>query len=149
MTEILFYHLRGQTIEATLPSLLEKCLERQWRVVVQTSEERLDPLDSHLWTFRDDSFLPHGTWREPDHAVQPILLTPHGDNLNAASVRFLIDGAPMPQDASNYDRIVLVFDGNDADAVACARVQWSEAKERGYDVTYWQADEGGRWQRMA
>ena len=144
MTEMLFYHLQRQTVESVLPSLLEKCLERQWRVVVQTSEERLEALDSHLWTFRDDSFLPHGTWREPEAVAQPVLLTPRGDNPNGANVRFLIDGSAIPQDASSYDRIVLVFDGNDVEAVASARAQWSEAKQRGYDVTYWQVDEGGR-----
>jgi DNA polymerase III subunit chi len=38
-----------------LPELLEKCLERQWRAVVQLgSDERRDALDAHLWTYRDD-----------------------------------------------------------------------------------------------
>ena len=64
MTEVLFYHLQNMPLERVLPPLLEKSLERGWRVVVQTaSEERADALDSHLWTYRDDSFLPHGTWR--------------------------------------------------------------------------------------
>jgi len=97
MTEILFYHLQHQPLERVLPTLLEKSLERGWRVVVQTaSEERAEALDAHLWTFRDDSFLPHGTWREGDAREQPILLTLHDDNPNGARVRFLIDGAPLP-----------------------------------------------------
>ncbi len=39
-------------------------------------------------------------------------------NPNGATVRFLIDSAPMPADAAAYDRIVLMFDGEDEDAVA-------------------------------
>ena len=75
MTEILFYHLKGQTPEQVLPALLQKSLDRGWRVVVQaSSEERIEALDAHLWTWRDDSFLPHGTWREAEAAHQPILL---------------------------------------------------------------------------
>src|SRR6185437_734858 len=59
MTEVLFYHLQDMTLENVLPPLLEKSLERGWRVVVQSSsEERADALDAHLWTYRDDSFLP-------------------------------------------------------------------------------------------
>ena len=85
------------------------------------SEERIEALDAHLWTYRDDGFLPHGTWREPDAAAQPVLLTVNDGNPNAATVRFLIDGAPMPADAEAYQRIVLVFDGEDEDAVAAAR----------------------------
>ena len=150
MTEILFYHLQRQPLERVLPSLLEKSLARGWRVVVQVaSEERAEALDAHLWTFRDDSFLPHGTWREAEAREQPILFTIHADNPNGASVRFLLDGAPLPQDAAAYDRVVLLFDGEDPDAVDAARARWSEAKQSGFDVTYWQPDDSGRWQRRA
>jgi DNA polymerase-3 subunit chi len=150
MTEILFYHLVRQPIEKVLPALLERSLDRGWRVVVQVaSEERVEALDAHLWTFRDDSFLPHGTWREPQAREQPILLTVNDDNPNGASVRFLVDGAPVPADAATYERIVLVFNGDDPEALDAARSHWSAAKQQGFDVTYWQPDERGRWQRKA
>ncbi len=150
MTEILFYHLQNQTIERVLPALLEKSLERGWRAVVQAaSEERIDALDAHLWTFRDDSFLPHGTAREAMAAEQPVLLTLASDNPNAANVRFLLDGAAIPEDAGAYERIVLLFDGEDPDAVETARLRWKEAKEQGFDVTDWQSDENGRWVKKA
>ena len=150
MTEILFYHLQGQPLDAVLPALLEKSLQRGWRVVVQaSSEERIEALDAHLWTYREDSFLPHGTYREREAAAQPILLTLNDDNPNGATVRFLIDQAPMPPDAAAYDRLVLLFDGDDPDAVAAARARWSEAKAKGFEVTYWQPDDQGRWRPMA
>ena len=148
MTEILFYHLQRHPLERVLPALVEKSLERGWRVVVQAaSEERIEALDAHLWVFRDDSFLPHGTWREAEAAEQPVLLTVHDGNPNGAAVRFLLDGAPVPADAGDYERIVLLIDGNDPDAVAAARERWSEGRAQGFEVTYWQADENGRWQR--
>jgi DNA polymerase-3 subunit chi len=150
MTEILFYHLQRQPIERVLPALLEKSLARGWRVVVQAaSEERVEALDAHLWTFRDDAFLPHGTWRDPEAREQPILLTVNDDNPNQAAVRFLVEGAAIPADAAAYERIVLLFDGDDPDAVADARARWQEAKGAGFSVTYWQPDEHGRWQRKA
>ncbi len=150
MTEILFYHLQGRSLDRVLPSLLERSLQRGWRVVVQaSSEERLDALDAHLWTYRDDSFLPHGTVREAEAAAQPVLLTLGEDNPNGAAVRFLIDGAAVPADAQSYERIVLLFDGDDPDAVEAARARWSDAKAQGFAVTYWQPDEQGRWQRKA
>ena len=150
MTEILFYHLQHQPPERVLPTLLEKSIERGWRVVVQAAlEERVAALDAHLWTFRDDSFLPHGTARDPDAREQPIVLTLDDDNPNGATVRFLLDGAGVPSDAVAYQRIVLLFDGEDPDALAAARARWSETKAAGFDVTYWQPDEHGRWQRKA
>ena len=150
MTEMLFYHLQGQKLEGVLPALLEKSLERGWKVIVQgASEERIEALDAHLWTYRDDGFLPHGTWREADASAQPVLLTVNDGNPNAASVRFLIDGAAVPADAEAYQRIVLLFNGEDEDAVAAARSAWGEAKAKGYDATYWQPDEQGRWAKKA
>ncbi|HEY2754619.1 MAG TPA: DNA polymerase III subunit chi [Pseudolabrys sp.] len=150
MTEILFYHLQGQKLEGVVPTLLEKSLERGWRVVVQgSSEERIDALDAHLWIYRDDGFLPHGTWREQEAAAQPVLLTVNDGNPNAATVRFLVDGAALPADAEGYQRIVLIFNGDDDDAVAAARVHWTEAKAKGFEATYWQPDDNGRWVKKA
>jgi DNA polymerase III subunit chi len=152
MTEVLFYHLQDMLLENVLPPLLEKSLERGWRVVVQsTSQERTEALDAHLWTYRDDSFLPHAAWRAGDASRdaqdQPIVLAAEEGNPNRANVRFLIDNAALPADADGYDRVVLVFNGDDGDALAAARSAWTDCKTRGFEVTYWQADERGRWQR--
>ena len=148
MTEVLFYHLQNMTLETVLPPLLEKSLERGWRVVVQaTSEERVEALDAHLWTYRDDSFLPHATWQAADAAEQPILLVLEEGNPNQAQVRFLVDNAALPTDASNYERMVMVFNGDDDEALSAARGVWTDCKARGFEATYWQADDRGRWQR--
>jgi len=149
MAEVLFYHLLNRSIERVLPELLEKSFQRGWRVVVQSSEDRVEMLDAHLWTYRDDGFLPHGTDRDGFGAEHPIVLTAQDHNPNSATVRFLVDGAPLPQDAASYSRIVVLFDGEDADAVERAREHWTEAKAQGHEATYWQPDESGRWQRKA
>jgi len=148
MTEVLFYHLQNMSLESVLPPLLEKSLERGWRVVVQsTSQERADALDAHLWTYRDDSFLPHATWQARDAQDQPIVLAVQEDNPNSANVRFLVDNAALPADAGAYERMVLLFNGDDEEALRAARVAWTDCNSRGFDVTYWQADERGRWRR--
>jgi DNA polymerase III subunit chi len=148
MTEILFYHLHSQSLDQVLPALLERSLERGWRVAVQVgSEERIEALDALLWTYRDDAFLPHGTYRDSEAAAQPILLTLNDDNTNLADVRFLLDGAHSPSDAATYRRIVVVFDGDDREAAARAHERWEEAKARGFEPTYWQLDAEGRWNR--
>jgi len=150
MTEIVFYHLQNQPLEAVLPTLLQKTLERDWRAVVQvTTEERLSALDDHLWTFTDESFLPHGTDREAHAADQPVLITLANANPNGAQIRFLAEGADLPPDIAAYQRIAILFDGNDLQALALAREQWRAVKGQGHEATYWQQDERGRWQRKA
>ena len=150
VTEILFYHLQQQPLEAVLPNLVERSLERQWRAAIQAaSEERLQALDDGLWTYSDDSFLPHGTDRDADAASQPVVLTLKDTNPNTASIRFLVEGADLPPDAESYARICVLFDGTDQDALLRAREQWRQAKAAGHTIAYWQQDEDGRWQKKA
>ena len=148
MTEILFYHLESQPLERVLPVLVEKSLERKWKVVVETSsEERAEAIDTLLWTYRDDSFLPHARAGGSEDAVQPVLITTRPHNPNSADVRFFVDRA-VPQSGEGYQRIVYMFSGHDPDAVTEARAAWRALKE-GNDVTYWQQESCGRWVKKA
>lgn len=147
--EVLFYHLEHQTLERVLPSLLEKTLSRGWRAVVQAgTEDRLEAIDLALWTYTDDSFLPHGMARAGHASEQPVYLTVGDETPNGAGVRFLVDGA-VAAAFDGIERIVFLFDGRDPDAVTSARSQWKAAKAAGCSVTYWQQAESGRWEKKA
>lgn len=147
--DILFYHLTETRVDDALPALLERSLERNWRVSVQAaSEERCRALDGHLWTFRPDSFLPHGMETDPFPDLQPILLTSGLDNANSANVRFVIDGAEPP-DLAPYERVVFMFDGHDQGQLEGARAQWKRLKGQGHDLSYWQQNRDGRWEKKA
>jgi DNA polymerase-3 subunit chi len=148
-TEVYFYHLESRTLEQVLPTLLERSLQRGWRAAVQASSlERVEALNTLLWTYREESFLPHGTVSDGAPAMQPIYLTAEEDNPNGAAVRFLVDGATL-DDAGDYARVVYVFDGHDGGAVAQARAAWTAATQKGHAVSYWQQDDDGRWQQKA
>lgn len=149
MSEILFYQLLAKPLEVVLPGLLEKSLARKWRAVVQsTHQERVDSLNTVLWTYRDESFLPHGTKSDGSAQDQPVWLTMDSDNPNDAQIRFLIDGAVI-EDQDDYERIVYLFDGNDPEALDQARGRWKIEKAAGHDVTYWAQNETGRWEKKA
>ncbi|MEZ6023197.1 MAG: DNA polymerase III subunit chi [Hyphomonadaceae bacterium] len=149
MAELWFYHLERTELERALPPLLEKCLQRGWRALVRGgSPERLDALDTVLWTFRDDSFLPHGRDGERDPARQPVLLTEKPGNPNHAQALFLIDGAE-PGDLAGFERACLMFDGRDEAALNLARSRWKEAKEAGIVASYWRESAAGKWEKQA
>lgn len=154
MTEIWFYHLQRQSLENVLPNLIEKSLEKGWRVVVQaTSEERLDALDLWLWTYADASFLAHGRARDGDGELQPVYLSTGVENPNGAAVRFFVEGAmvarAVAEPGAAYVRAIAVFDGANEDELAGARAQWKELKAQGFALTYWQQSETGRWEKKA
>lgn len=148
-TEVLFYHLEHQPLDRVLPGLVERTLERGWRAVVQAgTDERLAAIDSLLWTWKEDSFVPHGTEKDGNTEHQPVLLTTSEANPNGAAVRFLVDGATIGG-FEGYVRVVILFDHHDAAAVETARQQWKAVKNSNLPATYWQQSETGRWEKRA
>jgi len=152
VAEIWFYHLERKTLDDVLPSLLELTLKRGWRAVVQSgSGERLEAIDNLLWTYLDESFLPHGTRRDGHESLQPIYLTEDGQNPNGANVRFFVEGADMmlaEADVGSYERLIYIFDGRDDEAVERARETWKWARGSGQAATYWRQTETGGWQKQ-
>ncbi len=147
--EVWFYHLERTGLDQALPELLEKTLARGWRALVRCGgRDRLEHLDGWLWSYRDDSFLPHGASDTPDAARQPVLLTTAEDNLNGAQVLFLIDGAEA-EELDGFERCVVLFDGRDEAAVAAARTHWRAVKAAAHPASYWKQSEAGAWRKQA
>jgi DNA polymerase-3 subunit chi len=149
LAELWFYHLERARIEDAAPELLSKLLARGGRaLVVSPDEKRLESLDGRLWTFRDESFLPHGQAGGPHDDAQPILLSLEPDNKNHATMLFCLDGAdPGPVDP--WERVVVMFEAGDETSLARARALWAAQKKAGTLVSYWRQTEQGRWEKQA
>lgn len=147
-TEAWFYHLERSRLEDVLPPLLEKAVARGLRAFIKSDVlERLQSLDGHLWTFRDDSFLPHGMADASDAAAQPVLLGEAEPADHQVEVLFVLDGA-IPDHWDRHPRICILFDGGDAHAVGHARALWRNAKQAGADAAYWRQSAEGAWSRQ-
>ncbi len=144
-TEHWFYHLGRGTPQSALPPLLEKVLARGWRALVCAPEpSALEALDQVLWTWRPDSFLPHGLSSAPRAESQPVLLSNRPDNENKAQVVILLHGAPAPA-LEGVKRCITLFDDADRNALAAARERWKSLRQVGAACSYWRQDDQGRW----
>ena len=149
MAEFWFFHLDKQPLEHVLPRIVTSSLARRWRMVIETAlPDRVAKLSELLWASEDVAFLPHGFEGEPLAEHQPVWLTANAENPNNAQVRVLLDGA-KPTDITNLTRAVLVFDGNDPQAIEAARAEWKIQKAAGHDICYWKQDESGKWVNQA
>ena len=100
MTEVLFYQLERQPLDQVLVKLLTATLSRGNKAVVQAgSPERVAALDSHLWTYSEESFLPHGTASETDANLQPVVLTHQRDNPNGPLLSWVSGEAARQNEA--------------------------------------------------
>lgn len=153
MSEVLFYHLERRTLDDVLPGLVEKTLERGWRALIRAeSADRASAVDALLWTYDDQSFLPHAQLGDGEAMAQPVLVTVEDGNPNNAQLLFLVGGAQAPEwavaETKALTRIVLLFDGRDPEALTSARAAWKDAKGAGHDVTYWKETPAGKWEKQ-
>ena len=147
-TEYWFYHLEASPVEGVLPNLLEKTLERGWRALVRAPSDTLKDLDEHLWTYKDESFLPHGREDEPMAAYQPVVLS---DGLKSADgfQAVFLTGQERVTDMAGAERCLVMINGRSAEDTQACRVYFKELKDAGEDVSYWQQSRGGRWEKKA
>ena len=135
-----FYHLQRTTLERAVGPLLEKCLERGWRVLaISPDAARRAALDEALWTYDDQSFLPHGQ-AEAEGLVpeaQPVLISGSIENQNHAAVALLMDGVDLPVNAQ-FERCMVMFDDGDGATRQKARDQFKAAKDAGLSARYFQ-----------
>ena len=149
MSEIRFYHLQRASLEDTLPVILERAYGRGDRIMVMTgTSERAEALAAHLWTYKPESFLPHGTAKDGNVADQPIFLTAEAVNANNAKLLILCDGATRA-DVSEFSLVCEMFDGNDEGAVTAARERWKAYKDAGHGLIYFQQSPAGKWDEKA
>lgn len=151
MTRVDFYHLQKGNIEDSLPKLLEKAYALDKKILVKIgNEERVEFLNTHLWSYDDQSFLPHGTKKDGNANLQPIWLTSQDDNPNDATILFLVDCAKIDVDkAQSFERILNIFDGNNQDELNWSRKFWQQLKAHDMECYYWQQDDRGSWQQKA
>lgn len=144
MAEIGFYHLTRSTLVQALPQLLARTLATGQRaLVLGAATTELDALSTALWA--QPTWLPHGTAADGDPDLQPIWLSDTAEPVNGARYLFLVDGAETGR-IGDYDRVFDLFDGNNAEAVAAARLRWKVAKDAGHILAYWQQTESN-WQK--
>ncbi len=148
MTDIRFYHLNTRTLDQALPEIVQKALSVGHKIVVRAPDDKeVERLNNLLWTFRPDSFIPHGSAKDgsPDH--QPVWLSAGNDNPNNANVLILTGG--LQDDAlEGYTLACDIFDGRNEDNVLSARQRWKAYKNSGHALTYWQQTEKG-WEQKA
>jgi DNA polymerase-3 subunit chi len=134
MTRIDFYQLNptGHGYDQVVCKLCQKAYDsKQMTLLLTQNAEQSKRLDQRLWTFVDDSFIPHDS-EVSDDFVTPILIH---DNPDPAGERQLLINlsASVPSYFAQFERVIeLVTEDNKAQA----RANYSYYKERGYPLKH-------------
>ncbi|KAA6185635.1 DNA polymerase III subunit chi [Thiohalocapsa marina] len=136
MTRIDFYVIkpdgRGDRFALTC-RLVERIYPTGMRILIHCPDpEQMRHLDRLLWTYREDSFLPHGIVGETDPALTPILISADGQPADEDQV--LINLAPeVPEFFSRFERLCEPVD-NAPDSRAAGRRRYSYYRDCGYPL---------------
>ena len=136
MTRIDFYIL-SPTASSNRFHLACRVTEKAWRqdhrVLIHTaSEQEAERMDRLLWTFRDQSFLPHGRMSKVDSHTTPVVITATGDPGEEHDV--LVNLAPqVPSFFGRFARVAECVDHEEA-ARTASRARFKFYRDRGYEV---------------
>ena len=149
MTRYDFYHLQKTPLEQVLPKLCEKAYATGKRIkILVGNDERVEFLNSLLWTYSEESFLPHGSKKDGFASEQPIFLSSTEDNENNAELLILVDGAmPSIDILKTYERVLNIFDGNDNISLNNSRDYWKMIKSTDGELHYWQQKDNGSFEQ--
>ena len=149
MTRVDFYHLQKTSLEQVLPKLCEKAYATEKRIkILIDNEERVDFINSLLWTYSDEAFLPHGSKKDGFVENQPIFISCDVENENDAKILILADGARPPVDfLQNFERVLNIFDGSNETALDLARNYWKQIKNIDSELHYWQQNDNGSFEQ--
>jgi DNA polymerase III subunit chi len=136
MQRVDFYVLEGSDARERLKfacRVIDKAFQAEQRVLVCfDSNTELASFDDLLWTFAQDSFVPHEPLTaESDWEETPVLLTSKQPPAKSADVIVNL-GAALPPDLSNTPSIIEIID---ADAVRrqAGRVRYKQYRDQGVE----------------
>lgn len=70
------YRLNPDALYKYLCQLLSKCYSQGYKTLVKTKDyNQAQEIDNKLWTFTQQSFIPHGLINDEFQEAQPILIT--------------------------------------------------------------------------
>lgn len=136
MPRIDFYILPDQnrlSLQKFACRLADKAYQQGNRILIQTENaEESRVVDDMLWTFNDDSFLPHGLDDESATSEQPIVIT-HGNSQHENFQTMINLSSITPVDATKFDRIAEIVN-QEAERKQTGRKHYKVYKDQGYEL---------------
>ncbi len=151
-----FYDLKDKSPDEALLLLIEQIVQSKKRtVIVLKDEKEAERINGFLWTFDENSFIPHGNKNDGNERKQPIYLADaeefkqFKENTAPNSASFIVYmnvAIPDIPDKNIYERCFIIFGNRDQAVLENARTLWKKTMEIGGEKHLWRRD--GKWHEV-
>jgi DNA polymerase-3 subunit chi len=137
MTEVLFVEVTASRLEFKACEIAERTYSEGRRLqIIAANQEQAARLDDLLWTFKPDSFVPHGfsaaATASPD---QPVVITTGLDHLAGFEALLMMDYCPGDLVKRFVQAIHLVVIDN-PERLDASRRYWAQLKDTGFALRH-------------
>ena len=141
-----FYNSSQRDIVSDIARLTENIFKRSNEIVVFCiDQETAEVVDDFLWSYKDDSFIPHSMTKSGEASLNPILVTTDLDKGYEHNVLLALNGLLIKErDWQRFSKIYYFFDDQDIKEKENARSMWKSFSSLDIDCKYW-INEKNKW----
>ena len=141
-----FYNSSHRDVVRDIAWLTENIFKKNNRIVIFcTDHETAEVVDDFIWSYRDDSFIPHSIKKHRETSLDPILVTTDLDGGYEHNVLVALNGVLIKEnDWQRFTKIYYFFDDQDSEEKETARSMWKSFSSLDVNCKYW-INEKNKW----
>ena len=137
MTQILFVEVTASRLEMRACEIAERTYAKGDRLqIIAADQQQAVRLDSLLWTFRPDSFVPHGIFEgEKDEIVPPVLICARQERFPDFDFLLMLDYCPV-EIVGQFSKATHLVVLDNRERLEASRHYWTQLKEAGFTLRH-------------
>jgi len=137
MTEVIFVEVTVSRMEIRACEIAEENYAQGRKLqIITVDQEQAERLDDLLWTFKPDSFVPHGLWVGlPDEPAQPVVITTSKEAVPGMD-SLLMMGYGEVDLVSRFSHAFQLVLTDNQDRLDTSRRYWTLRKDAGFSLRH-------------
>jgi len=137
MTEVLFVEVTANRMEMRACEIAERTYVQGGRLqIVAADPQQAVRLDSLLWTFRPDSFVPHG-FPEGEKAklVPPVIITTEEEKIPGFESLLMLGFCPA-KTVGQFSQVFHLVVADNPERLEASRRFWTQLRDAGFSLRH-------------
>jgi DNA polymerase-3 subunit chi len=137
MTEVIFVEVTASRMEMRACEIAQHTYAQGDRLqIIAVDEEQAARLDDLLWTYKTDTFVPHGLWRGRDsESDQPVIITTRKERVVGIASLLTMDYCPVKM-VRQFSKVIHMVVVDNQERLEASRRYWTLLKDAGFSLRH-------------